>query len=74
MIDDCYGFRISPEILSIKGLKILIVQEKPLKYGYLSLFCKFYQTNDEGWLKFSLKYAVSGEYVGLWDPLLEVPS
>ena len=46
--DDCYGFRISPEIFSIKGLKILIVQEKPLKYGYLSLFCKFYKTNDEG--------------------------
>ena len=45
---DCYGFRISPEIFSIKGLKILIVQEKPLKYGYLSLFCKFYKTNDEG--------------------------
>ena len=62
---DCYGFRISPEIFSIKGLKILIVQEKPLKYGYLSLSCKFYKTNDEGRIKFSLRYAVSGEYVGL---------
>ena len=47
------------DFFSIKGLKILIVQEKPLKYGYLSLFCKFYKTNDEGWIKFSLKYAVS---------------
>ena len=64
MNDDCYGFRISPEILSIKGLKILIVQEKPLKYGYLSLFL-VYKTNDEGLIKFSLRYAVSGEYVGL---------
>ena len=57
-----FGFPL--RFFSIKGLKILIVQEKPVQYGYLSLFL-VYKTNDEGLIKFSLRYAVSGEYVGL---------